>query len=420
MLNSALLHTLRPVLAPVVILAAAALIAASNPTLPLSVSGITLLGPYVVLVLGAAISIWFNRGRAFIALASLLAAYAGYSVTLDLFGAGSFAARAIFTALAILVPANILLTLLFQERGVFQHRNYRWLLLAAAELIAVAWIAAAGRSTLSGTAWRDVLDHWLLRSPPTPVAGRLMFAAALVAAIARAWPRKLSTELRPLDVGITGALAGFFIACEWAGSPGAFGAFMSAAGIILLVAVLQESHRLAFRDELTGLPSRRALEERLSGLGPTYTIAMIDVDHFKQFNDTHGHAIGDQVLKLVSARLASIEGGGISYRYGGEEFCVLFADRTLAQALPHLERLRGEVEHYQIAMRGTDRPKDPETGTRLRSVANGRGADRSLSITVSIGVAQCEGDLGKPALVVRAADDALYHAKRSGRNRVSW
>jgi GGDEF domain-containing protein len=420
MLNSALLHTLRPVLAPAVILAAAALIAATNPTLPLSLSGITLLGPYVVLVLGAAISVWFNRGRAFIALASLLAAYAGYSVTLDLFGMGSFAARAIFTALAILVPANILLTLLFQERGVFQHRNYRWLLLAAAELIAVAWIAAAGRSTLSGTAWRDVLDHWLLRSPPTPVAGRLVFAAALIAAIARAWPKTLSAELRPLDVGITGALAGFFVACEWAASPGAFGAFMSAAGIILLVAVLQESHRLAFRDELTGLPSRRALEERLSGLGPTYTIAMIDVDHFKQFNDTHGHAIGDQVLKLVSARLAGIEGGGTSYRYGGEEFCVLFADRTLAQALPHLERLRGEIEQYRMAMRGTDRPKDPETGTRLRSAANGRGTDRSLSVTVSIGAAQCDGELGKPALVVHAADEALYRAKRSGRNRVSW
>src|SRR5207248_1801696 len=85
---------------------------------------------------------------------------------------------------------------------------------------------------------------------------------------------------------------------------------------------------------------RRALEGRLTGLGPTYAIGMIDVDNFKQFNDAHGHHIGDQVLKLVAARLATIEGGGTSYRYGGEEFCVLFSDRTLEQALPHLERLR--------------------------------------------------------------------------------
>ena len=58
-------------------------------------------------------------------------------------------------------------------------------------------------------------------------------------------------------------------------------------------------------------------------------MAMIDVDHFKKFNDTHGHDIGDQVLKLVAARLAQVEGGGIAYRYGGEEFAVLFPDRPI-------------------------------------------------------------------------------------------
>src|SRR5437773_1658258 len=150
----------------------------------------------------------------------------------------------------------------------------------------------------------------------------------------RRGPRELRREPRPLDIGIAAALVAFFIGCEWGTAPLAFGAFMSAAGVILLAAVLQESHRLAFRDELTNLPSRRALEERLTGLGPTYAIGMIDVDHFKQFNDAHGHHIGDQVLKLVAARLAAIEGGGTSYRYGGEEFCVLFSDRTQNSSPP--------------------------------------------------------------------------------------
>ena len=226
-------------------------------------------------------------------------------------------------------------------------------------------------------------------------------------------------EPRPLDVGLVGALAGAFVACEWAGSPGTFGAFMSAAGIILLVAVLQESHRLAFRDELTGLPSRRALEERLQGLGPMYAIAMVDVDHFKQFNDTHGHAVGDQVLKLVAARFAEIGGAGIAYRYGGEEFCVLFVERTLDQALPHLEKLRDDIEHYQIAVRSAQRPKDAQTGTRLRVPGVRRSAtDKLLSVTVSIGVAQRDDTLAKPALVIHAADEALYRAKNAGRNRI--
>jgi GGDEF domain-containing protein len=410
-----LLEHLRPVLAPVVVLVASAVIVWIG-SLPESLSGLTVLGPYFVLLLGAIIAVWFNRGRAFVALASLFAAYAGYRIALE-FGADSFTARAVFTALSVLVPLNVLIALLFPERGVVQHRNYRWLLLALAEVLLVAWIASAGRSSLSGVAWHGVLDHWLLRSPPAPIAGRIAFAAALVAALARAWPRP-AVEVRPIDAGLAGALVAFFVACEWARSGSVFAIFMSAAGIVLLVSILQESHRLAFVDELTGLPGRRALEERLSGLGPVYTVAMVDVDHFKKFNDTHGHDVGDQVLKLVASRLAEIDGGGKAFRYGGEEFAVVFGEHPLEQALPHLEAMRDSIERYRMAVRGLDRPKDPETGLRMRIPGTPSQADRTLSVTVSIGVAERDGMLTAAGQVIRAADAALYRAKRGGRNRV--
>jgi diguanylate cyclase (GGDEF)-like protein len=417
-LNPALLRFVRPVWFPTAVLVAAAIAVAARSTLPRSLSGLSIVGPYVVLVLGVAISAWFNRSRALVVFASLLAGYAGYAMALDL-GPENFAVKAVFTAIAILVPLNTVLALFFPERGVRQHHNYRWLLLGLAEAIIVTWVANAGRSNLSGTAWHDVLENWFLRSPPTPFAARLLIAAAFAAAVARAWPRRPPRELRreprPLDVGIAAAIVAFFLACEWRESPGAFGTFMSASGIILLAAVLQESHRLAFRDELTSLPSRRALEERLSGLGPKYAIAMIDVDHFKQFNDTHGHHIGDQVLRLVAARLAEMEGGGVAYRYGGEEFCVLFADGTLEEALPHLERIRSDIENYKMAVRGGDRPRDMNTGARLRAT---RPPEKTLSVTVSIGAAERDDTLIRPALVIRAADEALYRAKRAGRNRV--
>jgi diguanylate cyclase (GGDEF)-like protein len=413
-----LLPILRPVAVPAVILLAAALTLAPGLALPPSLSGLTVVGPYIVLFLGVAISAWFNRGRALIMLVSLLAAYAGYSVAAEL-GAQSFAMRAVSTALAVLVPLNVLLAIYFPDGGVRQHRNYRWLLLGLAEVLIVIWIAIAGRSNLSGTAWHDVLEHWLLRSPPTPLVARVVIAAAFVAALVRAWPRRgpkeLRREPRPVDVGIASALVAFFVGCEWMETPRAFSTFMSAAGVILLAAVLQESHRLAFRDELTNLPSRRALEERLAGLGPSYAIAMIDVDHFKQFNDAHGHHVGDQVLKLVGARLAKIEGGGLSYRYGGEEFCVLFSDRSLEESLPHLERLRKDIEDYRIAVRGGNRPREREAGSRLRAA---RPPEKTLSVTVSIGAAERDDTLIRPLLVIRAADEALYRAKRAGRNRV--
>ncbi|HSG76830.1 MAG TPA: GGDEF domain-containing protein [Burkholderiales bacterium] len=399
---------LRAAVAPAAILAAAGLAVWIGPTLPRSLEGLRTLGPYAVLVLGVAFALRFNRGRALILLASLLAAYAGYHYAQ---GLGGFAEKAVYTALVVLVPLNALIAMTLPERGVAYHGSYRWLLLLGAEALLILWIAAAGRSALSGLAWQGVLEHWIFRSPPTPLAGRLLFGAAFVTAVWRAWPKHT-----PLDLGLAAALVAFFIAAEWATSPAVFGAFLCAAGAVVLVAFVQESHRLAFRDELTGLPGRRALEERLRALGPRYTLAMIDVDHFKKFNDTHGHDIGDQVLKLVAARLAEVGGGGDAFRYGGEEFSVLFPGRGLKEALPFLERTRAAVEKYRMAVRSEARPRQEEAGIRRR----GDGAPtKLLSVTVSMGAAEPEVERQPPVQVLKAADEALYRAKKGGRNRVS-
>ena len=91
-------------------------------------------------------------------------------------------------------------------------------------------------------------------------------------------------------------------------------------------------------DELTDLPSRRSFNDAKLRLGNTYTVAMVDVDHFKHFNDTYGHDAGDQVLRMVAARIAEVSGGGKGYRYGGEDVAVLFpgniADETFPSRTP--------------------------------------------------------------------------------------
>ena len=410
--------TIRPALPPAAILLAAALALWIGPALPPSLAGLKEFGAYFVLLAAAGVSLWFNRGRAFVASVSLLLAYAGYQYALGL-GPESFAVRAVYTAAVVLVPLNILVALLLPERGVSYHGDHRWLFIVAGEILLVAWIAASGRSTLSGAAWQALLGHWLLRSPPAPLLGRVLFSAAFAAAVWRAWPPKAAKHggpISPIAVGQAGALVAFFIACEWAASQAVFGAFTAAAGAILVVAMLQESHRLAFNDELTGLPGRRALQEAMAGLGPHYVLAMADVDHFKSFNDTHGHDVGDQVLKLVAARLARVEGGGRAFRYGGEEFTVLFPHAALEDALPHLEEIRAAVESYRMAVRSDDRPKDKDQGAKLRADAL---PEKTLSVTISIGAAAPGGDAGTPAQVLKAADEALYRAKRGGRNRVS-
>jgi len=395
----------RPLVAPGLILVAATLALWLGPSLPASLAGLQALGPYAVLGAAVAVAFTFNRGRSLILAGTLLAAFFAYRYAIS---AGPLAGKAVYSALSVLVPLNALAVLVGEERGVRHHGAWRWLVVLAVEALLVAWIVAATRG--AAPFWAPALDHWALRSPPTPLLGRLAFAVAIAVAAWRAWPRHT-----PLEMGFAASLVAFFIACEFRDAAAVFNGFFAVAGALLLVALLQESYRLAFYDELTGVPGRRALQERLRALGTRYTIAMVDVDHFKQFNDTHGHDVGDQVLKLVAARLTEVEGGGFAYRYGGEEFSVLFPDKGIDEALPALDAIRASIESYRMAVRAKGRPKDPQEGTRQRGA--GVGSD-ALSVTVSIGVAERGGRHSTPDKVMKAADAALYRAKQAGRNRV--
>jgi diguanylate cyclase (GGDEF)-like protein len=412
---------------PAAILLLAGMAAFASQRYSTSLGNFGVFGPYAVLVIGGAMAFWFNRGRAFIALVSLLIAFIAYRVALG-FGQDDFALRAVLTTAGVFVPLNLLLVLLLRERGVAYFRNYRWILLGLVEILLMAWIATAGRSPLSGTAWHAALEHWLLRPAPAPMLGRLLIAVAFGVAILRAWPK-----CKPLDIAMIGALIALFIAGEWSAASVTYGVFFFAAGVIILLAILQESHRMAFVDELTGLPGRRALDESLPALGPVYSIAMVDVDHFKKFNDTHGHDTGDQVLKLVGAKLAELDRSGKAFRYGGEEFAVLFPDIGIADALPRLEILRKDIEDYRMAMRtaaqrrgearaSNDRRRQSQSLIALQNPAAPPLRTQrleQLSVTVSIGVAERTEVLDSTQSVIRSADQALYRAKEGGRNRVS-
>jgi diguanylate cyclase (GGDEF)-like protein len=398
-----LIAALRPIWPTAAILLAAVAAAWVAKPLPASIDGLRTLGPYVLLVAAAAVSMWFNRERAFVLSIALLGAFTACHLR-----PGPLTSL----AAASLVPINALLALVLPERSARLGRSWRWLALIAVE---VALVYFAQRNLdLAG-----LNEHFLLRAEPSPpLFARLAFAAAFATAVWRGWP-----HYTPLDIGLGGALASFFIACGWIDQFGVFALFAAAAAAILLVAVLQESHRMAFRDALTGLPNRRALEDQLRALVPPYGVAMIDIDHFKKFNDTHGHDIGDQVLRLVAARLAAVGGGGHAFRYGGEEFTVLFRGQHLADMMPHLEATRAAVQAYKMTVRGEDRPKDKKAGSKRRAGQPEKQdlakTDLILSVTVSIGAAEPGRRLQTPAEIVKGADEALYRAKEKGRNQVS-
>jgi diguanylate cyclase (GGDEF)-like protein len=183
--------------------------------------------------------------------------------------------------------------------------------------------------------------------------------------------------------------------------------------LILIIAVVEASYHMAYQDSLTGLPARRALNEALLRLGSQYTVGMVDVDHFKRINDSHGHDVGDQVLKMVAAKLAQVGGGGRAYRYGGEEFALIFPGKTAEECLPELEAIRSLVDEAKFILRSRIRSK-----RKKEKVLAEKGPGKRVPVTVSIGVAERDQRHTKPDQVVKAADRALYRAKDGGRNQV--
>ncbi|HEX5792947.1 MAG TPA: GGDEF domain-containing protein [Rheinheimera sp.] len=187
-----------------------------------------------------------------------------------------------------------------------------------------------------------------------------------------------------------------------------------AACLSLLLSLASQMLQLAYIDELTQLPQRRALFSHLSRLGRRSAITMLDVDHFKKFNDTYGHDVGDQVLKLLGSILAS-ERGLTAYRYGGEEFTLVFSHNKTDTLADKLEQVRARVADYPLVIRQPERPNDSKQGKQQR----GSGGSKTVHVTISLGCAIRQSGESTEQLLKRA-DEALYSAKKAGRNQVAF
>jgi diguanylate cyclase (GGDEF)-like protein len=190
--------------------------------------------------------------------------------------------------------------------------------------------------------------------------------------------------------------------------------FLSAAAV-LVYACFYLYWQKVYLDELTGIPNRRALNERLSVLRNTYAIAMIDIDHFKRFNDSYGHEQGDGVLRLVASHFSSPEHGQI-YRYGGEEFCIIFEGIGVQHAADICEGLRERLSRRDFFIRPS-RKGQPKRAIRGRG--RGNAVAIKLHVTVSIGVAEPTDAHHRPEDILSVADQRLYRAKQTGRNKVA-
>jgi len=256
---------------------------------------------------------------------------------------------------------------------------------------------------------------------PHPVEGYVLSfgVTLLVTLVTLVGTALLCVRNEEVEAALLGAFLSLYLALALLHVEHISVAMCTAAALCLVWGLLRSSHAMAYRDELTGLPGRRALNERLKMLGGNFTIAMLDVDHFKRFNDTYGHDVGDEVLRLVASRIRRVRGGGTAYRYGGEEFCIVFPRKTVEDAVEPLERVREEIANYSMSIRDRNlRPVRAREGNRRRGAT--RLGSNHVSVTISAGIAARSAANRDADAVLAAADKKLYQAKKAGRNRLAY
>jgi diguanylate cyclase (GGDEF)-like protein len=354
--------------------------------------------PVLLALLVTGLSFRFNRSRVFFY--SLLIIIANAAPGFKWIEPGL--SHALFSSL---IPLQMLILVLLPERGILSARAtpaYLSLL-----ILIGAWVVMVKLTPAWAT--QGFMSHWL---PPryfdwTPLTQTVLaidvtvFLYFLVLSFLRPTPQ-ISAGLGTLIMLIAQTHAG--------DTSASLNVFSSAALLMCLYAVAQESWRMAYLDELTGLPGRRALREKFQQLSGAYTIAMLDVDHFKKFNDTYGHDTGDAVLQMIAGKMQKIGGGGLPFRYGGEEFSILFKGKACEDARAHLEKLRQTI---------ADTPFVINRGSRRKGEGKGKAkSSKSVQVTVSIGMADSNTESSSPWDVLKLADKALYRAKNKGRNRV--
>jgi diguanylate cyclase (GGDEF)-like protein len=324
-------------------------------------------------------------------------------------------------AAAVLVPLDFILIAVMQESGfTLSSLAPVGMLLFIESIIVIVFSQAASLAPPPSRA------HHVAATISLSSFALFAFVCAVVFLAVRYFLTR-----KPVDSALLWSLAASFLSLRFTGSLRISIPYSTGAACILAASIIENSYLLAYHDELTSLPSRRAFNDALLRLHTPYSIAAVDIDHFKRFNDTYGHDIGDQVLRLVAANLARVTGGGHAYRCGGEEFTILFPGKTTSEIKEHLEQLRSTIETSEFHMRGGDRrqmPRGPERrnqrthnrprkGDAIRKLAQEK-TSAALTVTVSIGAATSGVDEVQPEFVLKAADKALYKAKANGRNRV--
>ncbi|MDO6612934.1 GGDEF domain-containing protein [Shewanella sp. 1_MG-2023] len=354
--------------------------------------------PYWLLAASSLICLQFNRSRLFYIGLLLLCFYTLQSHRL-------FLSPIIHQFLPLFGTLVICMFCFIKDRGVISvHSFYRMGGVVICGIVAYLWVYLIGQYSQGLNQFQQSFD---LSVESSPLHLLPIYPLAIVLIFRLSWHSNLAQT--SLGICLLLWLCYFLVPTNLPLS-----ILFCCIAISFLITVLFDSYFLAYRDELTGLPSRRALFNLSLALGRKYTVAMVDIDHFKSFNDTYGHDVGDDVLKLVAVKLSKVTGGGKTFRYGGEEFTIVFPRKDIDQVYSHLDDVRQSIEDYDIVLRDESRKTNSKKSRGKAPVKK-----KTVNVTVSIGCAEHKSDQSFEQSM-KLADKALYRAKDRGRNQVRF
>ncbi|WP_250657239.1 GGDEF domain-containing protein [Alkalimarinus coralli] len=366
--------------------------------------------PYLMSALLLLVSLIFNRSRLALGAINACLAYAFIQNGMQQPYTES-ATQLLFIGNAILFSWHLCLTAFYREKGSISSWGVSRLVFVIGSYV-VLWLAV--RDGYADTLYPVIQSY--ITSPENNRAWLSLtllisqLASGILLLAITLWKRT-STETALLAAWLTGNAIFYDFSIS-----GISTTLFTALLLAMFISLIQSAYDLAFVDALTLLPGRRALDEKMGTLTRQYSIAMIDVDHFKKFNDTYGHSTGDQVLRLVASKVRKVGAGGLAYRYGGEEFAILFPKKKAETVEPYLNKLRESISGYQMTLRNNNRAQSKKLGEKLRGAIAAR--QKNVNITVSIGVAEKLESHHSAEDVIKDADEALYKAKNTGRNKV--
>ncbi|WP_192890855.1 GGDEF domain-containing protein [Vibrio bathopelagicus] len=365
--------------------------------------------PYILLSVAVLLCHTFRQGRMAMVSITMLVAYLVIQVRLQTpLNTGTTLLE--LSLLAALVPVSCLLVYAFPDTGVNSKSMFLYTLVVVlfmvwAQLI-VSHFHAGGFESWSEGVLFTVRDFSKL---PFVLVLYSLCLLGLTSILVLVYNRSIDVVV--YSAILLASSTFIFFDIQYISST-----MFSLSGTLIIVYVMSASHDMAFNDQLTNIPGRHALEVDMKHLGRHYSMAMVDIDHFKQFNDTYGHDIGDDVLKLVARLLKETTGGARAYRYGGEEFTIIFKGKHSDQVKEHLQALISEIQNYDMTIRNTqDRPDDHEVGIKKRG--QNTNPTKVVNVTVSIGLSDST-TTKQPEEVLKLADNALYKAKETGRNKL--